>query len=445
MNWNKRQKLWATALGSVLLVSIGLIVLQWQKNEGLAPAALVEIEGESFFDLDLGYVAPNIKYGFVLDQYRVTEGKVKANQFLADMLMPHGVDYMTIDKLVQQAADTFDVRKIRVGQSYTILAPKAPGSAAEYFIYEPSPFRYVVYDLRNETQVSVMYHDVDTVQRVASGVIYSSLWNTMIDNGLNYELAARMEDALGYSVDFHYIQKEDNFKLFYEELQIDGEPVGIGKLGGAYFEHMGKPYYAVYFENDKYSGYFDEQGRPMKKAFLKSPVRYSRISSPFNMRRFHPVLKRVKPHLGTDYAAPHGTPIYAVANGVVTRSGYTGGNGNFVKIKHDEVYATQYLHMSKIAPTAKVGMRVKQGDVIGYVGSTGLATGPHVCFRFWKNGQQVDHRKENLPPPEPMSKEYLPRFLEVSAAVRAKLDAISLDVPTEEVSEVPTDDALTME
>lgn len=432
MNWNKRQRLWASALAGVLLVGVSLVAVQSQKNAGKASATLVELEGESFFDAAFAYDAPTVKYGFVLDHYRVTEGTVKANQFLADILMPHGVDYLTIDKLVKQAIDTFDVRKIRVGQPYTILAPRDGTQPAEYFIYEPSAFRYVVYDLRNETEVSVKYHEVDTIQRVASGVIYSSLWNTMIDNGLDYELAARMEDALGYSVDFHYIQKEDNFKLFYEELQIDGEPVGIGKLGGAYFEHMGKPYYAIYFENDKYRGYFDEQGRPMKKAFLKSPVRYSRISSPFNMRRFHPVLKRVKPHLGTDYAAPHGTPIYAVANGVVTRSGYTGGNGNFVKIKHDAVYETQYLHMSKIAPTAKVGMRVKQGDVIGYVGSTGLATGPHVCFRFWKNGQQVDHRKENLPPPEPMSKEYLPLFMEVSKAVKTKLDNIELEAPAEE-------------
>lgn len=432
MNWNKRQKLWATALSSVLVVVVALVAVQSQKHTANAAASLAGVGGENLFDTDFTYEAPNVKYGFVLDQYRVIEGEVKANQFLSDLLLPHGVNYQTIDKLVKQAVDTFDVRRIRVGQPYTILAPKDTAMAAEYFIYEPSAFRYVVYDLRNETEVSVKYHEVDTIQRVASGVIYSSLWNTMIDNGLDYELAARMEDALGYSVDFHYIQKEDNFKLFYEELQIDGEPVGIGKLGGAYFEHMGKPYYAIYFENDKYRGYFDEQGRPMKKAFLKSPVRYSRISSPFNMRRFHPVLKRVKPHLGTDYAAPHGTPIYAVANGVVTRSGYTGGNGNFVKIKHDEVYATQYLHMSKIAPTAKVGMRVKQGDVIGYVGSTGLATGPHVCFRFWKNGQQVDHRRENLPPPEPMSKEYLPLFMEVSKAVKMKLDNIELEAPAEE-------------
>jgi murein DD-endopeptidase MepM/ murein hydrolase activator NlpD len=155
----------------------------------------------------------------------------------------------------------------------------------------------------------------------------------------------------------------------------------------------------------------------MKRAFLKAPVKFSRISSRYSNRRFHPVLKRYKGHYGTDYAAPHGTPIVAVANGVVTATSYTKNNGNYVKLRHDDVYETQYLHMQRFARGIRPGVHVSQGDVIGYVGATGLATGPHVCFRFWKNGRQVDHLRENLPPPEPMPDEDIPAFEKVKADI----------------------------
>ena len=223
--------------------------------------------------------------------------------------------------------------------------------------------------------------------------------------------------------------------MIYEDKSIDGKSVGVGKVHAAYYKNLDNEYYAYYFENSKHNGYFDEKGRTMKKAFLKSPVKYSRISSKFNRRRFHPILRRVRAHLGTDYAAPYGTPIYAVADGVITKASRTRGNGNYVKIRHDETYQTQYLHMQKFAKGTRPGAHVKQGQVIGYVGSTGLATGPHVCFRFWKNGRQVNHLRLNLPPPDPMPEEDLPAFFELRDSMKIELDKIPFLKPKVESEE----------
>jgi len=406
------------------IIALLIAYVPFPFHQAQTKISTAEINGASLFDEAIDYKIPTIKYGFVVDDYKVSEDIFKKNEFLSDVLMRHDVPYSTIDKLVKKATDVFDVRKMRVGKDYMVLSPQEKGKAAQYFIYEPSPFRYIIYDLQGETNVSIVSRPVDTLAQQSSGIIYANLWKAMMDNDLNYELAVKMEDALGYSVDFHHIAQEDKFKVLFDNLSIEGETVGTGHLKAAYFEHNKKPYYAFYYKDDVYDGYFNEEGRPMKKAFLKAPLKYSRISSPFNLRRFHPVLRRVKAHLGTDYAAPRGTPIYAVANGVVSRSGFTRGNGNFVKIKHDGTYSTQYLHMSKIAKTARKGMQVKQGDVIGYVGSTGLATGPHVCFRFWKNKKQVDHRKLNLPEPKPMDEASLVKYQKYVASLKKELDAI---------------------
>ena len=265
-----------------------------------------------------------------------------------------------------------------------------------------------------------------SMQKVSAGSIESSLWNAMVDNGMSFELTARMEDALQWSIDFHHLQKGDQFKLVYDENYIEGKPVGVGQVHAAYYKNFDNEYYAIYYPEGKHQGYYDLEGRPMKAFFLKAPVKYSRISSYYNLNRFHPILKRRRPHFGTDYAAPYGTPIYAVGNGVVTKASYTKGNGNFVKIKHDKVYETQYLHMQSFAKGISSGVHVKQGQVIGYVGSTGLATGPHVCFRFWKNGKQVNHLRLNFPPPEPIPESEIPEFKKIRDEFLAQLDAIEI-------------------
>jgi murein DD-endopeptidase MepM/ murein hydrolase activator NlpD len=256
---------------------------------------------------------------------------------------------------------------------------------------------------------------------MSTGVVTSSLWAAMDENGHAYELIDMMEDALAWTVDFHHVQKLDEFNVVYEQKYVRGEPVGIGKLLGASYRSGDKEYYSIWYDSGNYSGYYDLQGRTMKRAFLKAPVKYSRISSRYSKSRFHPVLKRYKGHFGTDYAAPYGTPIVAVADGVVSKAGYTSGNGNYVKIRHDDVIETQYLHMQNFAKGMRPGARVQQGEVIGYVGSTGLATGPHVCFRFWKNGKQVDHLRENMPTPEPMRPEDIPDFNRVKESILTML------------------------
>lgn len=366
---------------------------------------------------------PKLKFGFALDTFHITVDTIRNNQFLAELLLPHKVEYQKIDQLARNVQDTFAVTKLRANKEYTILT-RDTAEGADYFIYEPDVYSYVVYDLKDKLDAKVFYRPMETTIKEAAGTINSSLWVTMQSHGFPIDLIDKMEGVLQWSLDFYHIQNGDQFKLIYEERTIDGKYAGIGKVLGAYFKNYDNEYYGIFYENGKIKGYYDEAGRPMKSPFLKSPVKYSRISSSYNPRRFHPVLKRVRPHYGTDYAAARGTPIMAVANGVVTRAGYGKGNGNFVKIKHDKTYATQYLHMSKFGKGIRSGVQVKQGQTIGYVGSTGLATGPHVCFRFWKNGRQVNHLRLKLPNPEPMPETEKPTYFPIRDKMVGELGAI---------------------
>ena len=369
---------------------------------------------------------PKVKFGFALDTFQVHSGTIENNQFLADILLPHQVDFVQIDQLARNAEDVYPVTKLRAGKEFVILS-KDSTKGADYFIYEPDVYSYVVYELKNDLKVRMVERPVQTAIREATGKIESSLWITMEKNGFPFDLIDKMEGVFQWSLDFYHIQNGDSFKLIYEEKTIDGKYAGIGKVLAAYFKNYDNEYYGVFYENGKFKGYYDEEARPMKSPFLKAPVKYSRISSGYNPRRFHPVLKRVRPHYGTDYAAARGTPIMAVANGLVTRAGYGKGNGNYVKIKHDKTYATQYLHMSRFAKGIRSGVHVKQGQVIGYVGSTGLATGPHVCFRFWKNGRQVNHLRLKLPNPEPMPVAEKPNYFPLRDKMVAALDALDYE------------------
>ena len=369
----------------------------------------------------------DVHYGYDYHEYEVVTGTIARNQFLSNLLTSEGLGYSRVELLIQNTREVFDSRRMRVGKSYTIL--KKDGVPVR-FIYEPSVYNYIDFDLTGETSAREVRHRVDVKTEEASGVITSSLWNAMVDNDLSYALTARMEDALAWSVDFHHISKNDKFKLVYDKEYIDGKEVGVGQLKAAYFEHNGQAYHAFYFKGEQHEGYFDLEARPMKKTFLKSPVKFARMTSAYNLRRFHPVLRRRKPHLGTDYAAPRGTPILATADGVITKRARTRGNGNYIKMRHDRTYETQYLHMSRFAKGVTVGTRVKQGDVIGYIGSTGLATGPHVCYRFWKNGKQVDPRREKMPQPEPLPASERAAFDLLKVQLQAQLDNIAYkDIP----------------
>ena len=374
-------------------------------------------------------VEPTVRYGVALDTFTVSVDTIRYGQTLSDILLGLDMD----PKQVFTAAENFnamlDVRNLRAGRTYQLLDDEdTPGM--DFLVYSPTVYRYVRLDLQNSGLDEFVEMPVTISERLAAGQIESSLWNAMVDAGHSFSLTDKMEDALQWSVDFYHVHQGDAFQLVYEQEYVHDKEAGFGKVRAARYSTGGKDIYAFYFQSEDgtQSGYFGLDGEPMKSTFLKAPVRYSRISSSYNLRRFHPVQRRVKPHLGTDYAAPYGTPIMAVADGTVSRSGRTGGNGIFIKLHHDKRFDTQYLHMQRRAEGMTVGRRVKQGEVIGYVGSTGLATGPHVCFRFWDNGKQVDHTKMDFQDNEPMPEEYLPEYFSVRDEYLAKLNSVGSPV-----------------
>ncbi len=346
--------------------------------------------------------ASAVKYGFTVDSFHVVEDKVEKNQLISDIFLKHHVPYDDIAEVLKKGKDIFDVRKFRADQPYTVFCSKDSTKRAKCFVYEINAIEYVVYDFRDSIYVYMGKKPVVTLEQRASGVINSSLYEAMTDNGLSAALANELAAVYAWTIDFYRIQKGDKFKVIYDEVQVEGETVEIKKIKSAVFEHDGKEYYAINFQQDGLTGYYDEESRGLKRAFLKAPVKFSHISSRFTMKRFHPVQHRWKAHLGTDYAAPVGTPIMSTADGTVIAATYNSGNGNYVKVQHNKTYTTQYLHMSKIASGMRNGVHVSQGQVIGYVGSTGLSSGPHVCYRFWKNGVQVDALREKLPMSEPI-------------------------------------------
>ena len=364
-------------------------------------------------------------YGYDADSIQYEKHLIKPNQFVGDILQEGGVDYSDIIQMEQKAKYVFDVRGIRSGKPYTMIFDSCHESCLA-FIYEPSPFYYINYNFEDSVFVEKVERDYEVCQETASGRIETSLWNAMMDQKLSPSVIDLMEDALASAVDFHHTQVGDEFKLIYERKYIEGKPVSLGKVLGAYWKNAQGESYSIYYDSEKYEGYFDEEGRPTKSTFLRAPVKFSRISSRYNLRRFHPIKKRRIPHLGTDYAAAYGTPIRATADGVVIARSYTKNNGNYVKLKHDKTYQTQYLHMQRFAKGIRPGVKVKQGETIGYVGSTGLATGPHVCYRFWKNGRQIDPLRENFPPADPMPAEALPDFYKARDQIKTTLDGIGM-------------------
>ncbi len=353
---------------------------------------------------------PTIRFGFALDTFQVAEDKIQPSQTLSELLEQYGIS-MSVANEAYQKAKKVGFKSIAIGKKYTALSQ--PGShRIDYFIYEPDAFTYYFFDFRGEKPVvQKREHPVEIVVREASGTINGTLWETMAANGIPDDITDKMEDALKFLVDFHHFQKGDRFKLLYEEKYIDGKPVGVGKLLAAYYLNgQGKEYYSFHFEDGGQKGYFTKEGRPMKHGYLKSPLKFSRISSPYGKMRLHPFTKTHRVHFGTDYAAPSGTPIMAVADGTIMESGRNGSSGNYIKIRHDKTYSTSYLHMRGFAKGMRKGVRVRQGQVIGYVGMTGWATGPHVCFRMTKNGRPCSPQREKLPSAAPLGGSSMKKF-----------------------------------
>lgn len=354
---------------------------------------------------------PERLYGFIADSFDVVETRLKPNQSLGQILADFGVDGATIHTLAQKSRDVFDVRRLKANKPMTIFCAKDDSvQKAEYLVYEHSPTDYVVFALADTVGAYHGQKEVTIKEKSILGTISNSLALSISEAGGSPALTSMLVDVYAWQIDFFRIQKGDNFRVIYEEKFVEDESVGIGRILAAQFYHGGEEFNAYYFDQGEGSTYYDEKGNSTRKAFLKAPLNFSRISSRYSLKRFHPVQKRYKAHLGTDYAAPTGTPIYTVGDGVVIAAGYTRGNGNYVKVRHNGTYTTQYLHMSRIAKGIRKGQAVRQGETIGYVGSTGLATGPHLCFRFWKNGKQVDPFRIEMPPSEPIAEEHRPAF-----------------------------------
>ncbi len=367
-----------------------------------------------------------VEYGIDCDDLHVVKDTVQPHQNLSDILLKYDVPNSAIHDAAVASKAIFDVRTMKAGNPFCIIHSTDSSKKVRYFVYELNPVDYVVFDFDDPIKVSLGKKSVQLKTKTVSGRIESSLWDTLTEQQLDIELAIKLSEIYAWAIDFHHLQKEDTFRVVFEEIFVEGEPIGIGQIQAARFDHNDKKFYAFYFEQDAQGSYYDQHADSMEKAFLKAPIKFSRITSGFSKRRFHPVLKKYKAHFGIDYAAKTGTPIMSTGDGVVVKAGYDKNNGKYVKIRHNGVYTTQYLHMSRFAPGIKRARNVRQGEVIGYVGSTGLATGPHLCYRFWKNGRQVNPSKEDIPSVEPVGKEYLDRFNGQMANLKQQLDILDI-------------------
>jgi murein DD-endopeptidase MepM/ murein hydrolase activator NlpD len=333
-----------------------------------------------------------------------------------------------IDRIARQSKEVFDVRKIRRGNKYSVFQTPDSMAQARYFIYENSATDYYVFELFDSLRVYRGEKEIETQLRTGHGEIQSSLWNTMKDNGLDPMLALRLSDIFAWSIDFYAIQKGDRFRVVYDEMFVDSVSIGIGNIYAVQFDHVGSENYAFRFFQDDRFDYFDEEGQSLRKAFLKSPLEFARISSRFSHSRMHPVLRIRRPHHGVDYAAPAGTPVRTIGDGtVIARAFQARGGGNYVKIKHNSVYVTTYMHLSGFAKGIVQGARVQQGQVIGFVGSTGLATGPHLDFRVHKNGTPVDPLKVEAPSVEPVNENRMTEYVTLKDSLMGELQKINWD------------------
>jgi murein DD-endopeptidase MepM/ murein hydrolase activator NlpD len=361
-------------------------------------------------------------YGIPSDSFDLVTGNIKRNGFLSSILLEHGVKMEEIDMALKNSATVFDVRKIRSGNNYTLFLKKDSTARASYLVYEHDPTTCYVFSFNDSLNITPFRKEIKRVIRYASSTIETSLWDAMLAGGMHPSLVSGLSDIFAWSIDFFGLQKGDSFKVIYEELSIDDKPLGVGKIYGAQFSGSGSLIYAIPFIQDGKESFFDGEGNSLRKAFLKAPLQYSRVSSRFSGSRMHPILRIRRPHYGVDYAAPLGTPVLSIGDGRVTKAGIESGSGRVVRITHNSIYSTAYLHLSRFGAGIAPGAYVKQGDIIGYVGSSGLSTGPHLDFRFYKGGSPVDPLKVEAPPVEPVAEANKIRFGKSKTVVLSLLD-----------------------
>ena len=392
-------------------------------------------------------IADKLEFGYNLNDYIVIRDTVKKGDSFGQIMERNKIGYPQIYNIVEKIKDTFNIAKLQQGRPYTLLCSKDSLQLPTCFIYQPNVEDYVVINFQDSIHAFTNKKPIKYIEKVATGIITpgTSISQILDEQGLSQVLVNKMADNIyAWTIDFNRLQAGDRFKVMYTDKYIDDSIyAGVHKIKAAYFEHKSEPFYAFEFKTDTIKGivdYFNEEAKNLRRAFLKAPVQFSRVSSRYNLkRRIAYYGNKIRPHKGTDFAAGIGTEILATANGTVTESTRKGGNGKYVKIRHNATYSTQYLHMSKRA--VKVGQFVKQGDIIGYVGMTGNTGGPHVCYRFWKNGKQVDPFKEKLPEAEPISASLKIKYLDFIQPIKMALD--NIQILEEEPLEVMSEDLVT--
>ena len=410
----------------VLLLFFGFGCKESNNKEAIAQKNIINIP------------TPNLYYGIDLNEYVVKEFKIKRGDTFGKILEENGIDYPEVHEVLKAIKGKVDIRKLTLGKSYSLFFSKDSITSPEYFVYHPEVSSYKKIHLRDSLFGEELIKPSRIVELEASGIIESSLYETMQNSGINESLTYYLSDVYAWTIDFFRLQKGDRFKVIYTEKFVDDSiSIGVERIKAAYFEHKGEPLYAFEYVSDEKKGivdYFDHNAKNLRRAFLQGPLKFNRISSRYNLkRRISYYGNRIRPHKGTDFAAAIGTPILSTANGTVVKSSYTRGNGNYVTIKHNGVYSTQYLHMKK--RNVKAGDFVKQGDIIGWVGMTGSTSGPHVCYRFWKNGRQVDPFKQKLPEAKPIASELKLKFVKHIEPYKNKLDCIAFETrPDSEIA-----------
>lgn len=371
--------------------------------------------------------APIMKYGLPIENYIVKNDTLQPRETLADILYRLGFTAQQIYNLAQCPDSIFDVRRMRPGQPYALLCDKDSAATPRYFIYEESPKSYITFDLGDNYRATRCTKPVEWRESEVAGRVNSSLWVAMEESGASPQLAVLMSHIFGWSIDFFGIQKGDEFRLIYSQEHVEEKPLNNYRILAASFATADTIVYAIPFVQDGEELFYNNNGNSLEGAFLKAPLDFYRITSKFTNSRFHPVLKRYRAHHGVDYAAPTGTPVYAIGSGKVIAKGYqAGGGGNYVKIRHNSTYTTTYMHLSRFAKGLKVGDTVKQKEVIGYVGSTGLSTGPHLDFRVYENGKPINPLTIKSQPKKPISQENKEAFTVVCDSLVKRLSGMAL-------------------